>query len=698
MKSYVKTRSGREEIEAHRIESAELPDLQWITIKRRRKSIQMAVEYICLDTETSHYGLDCAWIYQWAMRIAGVYIYGRTAPEIIRALEVIRDHYGLSDQRKIMVCIHNASYDIQYLKHYLRIYDPDMEILATGTHDLLNVDVRGFRIICSYRLTNLSLAILAKNFADTYQKAVGEIDYNIRRFPDSELTESDWYYMFSDVAAQYDGVSGYIKAMGYEYLAKAPITSTGFVRRDCQRRAHGEINSRQKFLKSALDLRKYDLCRQAFMGGVTIASFLYAGYTVRSDKLRHLDFTSSYPARQMMDYAPQGSGTWTGPVTDEKEFRILLKRYCCIFVLTLTGVRIRAGVTAPYIPHSKCIHSVNVRKDNGKVTGADSLTIAVTEIDFKWIERQYIYESKIVTNMMIFPRGPFPAWMRSAVMDYFRGKCTLKKKDPVLYAAQKARLNSVYGMSVTATIRPEFKFDADLVLRDNDRDLSDEELRRIRSERLEKYYDSRNSFNRYQQGIYVTAHARDALMTMIECVGYENFLYCDTDSVFYLETEDNRRKLEEMNARIRERAAAAGAVIGDNILGYATPEDPPEAFRALHAKCYAQEIGGKLSITIAGIPKQATIWENGEPLTVTSAEELGDIDNLKDGFTFRACGGTRSIYLEDPPQCRIIDGHRVEYASSVIIEPIEKVISSGMWSFDAEGFPIHMEYRPIITE
>ena len=86
MRSYVKTRSGREEIDAHRIERAELPDLRWITIKRRRKSIQMAVEYICLDTETSHYGLDCAWIYQWAMRIADTYIYGRTAPEIIRAL------------------------------------------------------------------------------------------------------------------------------------------------------------------------------------------------------------------------------------------------------------------------------------------------------------------------------------------------------------------------------------------------------------------------------------------------------------------------------------------------------------------------------------------------------------------------------------------------------------------------------------
>ena len=33
-------------------------------------------------------------------------------------------------------------------------------------------------------------------------------------------------------------------------------------------------------------------------------------------------------------------------------------------------------------------------------------------------------------------------------------------------------------------------------------------------------------------------------MTMIECVGYENFIYCDTDSVFYIETPENAKNMQ----------------------------------------------------------------------------------------------------------------------------------------------------------
>ena len=265
----------------------------------------------------------------------------------------------------------------------------------------------------------MSLSALAKKYAGTYNKAVGEIDYNIIRYQDSELSaDKDWFYMFSDVAAQMDGINGYLKTMGYKYAFQAPFTSTGFVRTKCRKAAQEESGWRRKFEESALTLEQYKLCRWAFAGGVCIASFMYAGQTVRGD-LGHDDFTSSYPARQYLDYLPEGAPSWYGEISCREELDDLLSEYCCIFELTLFDVHIRKGVTAPCIPSSKCIGLVEPVRLNGKIVYAKQLSIAVTELDFKWIEKQYRFKNMKITNMLIFKRGNAPDWLKKEVLEYF---------------------------------------------------------------------------------------------------------------------------------------------------------------------------------------------------------------------------------------------------------------------------------------
>ena len=70
---------------------------------------------------------------------------------------------------------------------------------------------------------------------------------------------------------------------------------------------------------------------------------------------------------------------------------------------------------------------------------------------------------------------------------------------------------------------------------------------------------------------------------------YENFLYCDTDSVFYIETEYNKKTMEAYAQECRQRAIDAGAYVGNKYLGEPTEEPPLKAFRAIHSKCYAME-------------------------------------------------------------------------------------------------------------
>ena len=703
IESYVKTEKGRQRITAYTVNECKLPVVPFKDLQRNHKITKYGTSFICLDTETSHKGNTIGWIYQWAVKFGGLYVYGRKPSEIIELLRKIAEHYKLNEQKKIILYIHNASYDLTYLKLFLRQYDPAADFLAIDKHSIIQVDMLGFKIICSYKLTNMSLNDLSKKYAETYKKAVGEIDYTITRYQDDELDESDWFYMFSDVASQEDGIKGYLKMQGYKYAHQAPITSTGFVRANCRKAAKADECWREEFRAGQLNLEQYKLCRQTFMGGVCISSFIHSGETIRSDKLRHKDFTSSYPARQELDYMPVGKPSWYGEVESEEELDELLNEYCCIFLLTIEDVHIKKGVTAPCIPSSKCIHKEDYLKVNGKIVSAKTLTIAVCELDYKWIRRQYdINGDMYIDKMLIFERGECPDWMKEEVFEYFKNKCTLKGVDELLYNKSKNMLNGIYGMTATAILREVFKMDDDWILEKQDQDEDQE------TTALKKYYNSYNNFMPYQYAIYTTAWARDALYTMIEATGnsdgseddltdvYYNFLYCDTDSVFYIETDQNRLRMDKYATYCRERAKAAGTFVGNKYLGEPTDEAPIRAFRSLHAKCYAMEEWDdelndyKLVVVIAGIPKKAIKWIDGKPLEKTNAEELGSIDNLNDGFVFKHCGGIRCVYTERPVGVEIIDGHETELASSAILENIEKEISDTMYTKGADYTPLHI--------
>lgn len=684
--SKVKTKEGDEEITAVTPSDFNYKMLIFKDIQRNHKFKSYATEFMVLDTETSHIDEETAWVYQWAIKFQGQYIYGRKPSEIIDFMRQLAEYYGLSDVKKIICYIHNASYDIQYLKHFLKEYDPRMNVLAIDNHTFLQVDVLGFRFLCSYKLTNMSLAKLSKSYAKKYLKAVGEIDYSIVRYQDEELTSSDWYYMFSDVASQYDAIEQYIHMMGYNYAYECPITSTGFVRTKCRRAANNDPKWRQEFELAALDLDEYTLCRQCFMGGVTIISYKYANTTIRSDKLRHKDFTSSYPARQKLDYMPVGQ-PMKYTVKSMKDFRKVLNNFCCVFIIELYDVHIKKGITAPYIPSSKCIDSEKLLKINGKVVYAERLKIALCELDYKIIERQYTFDKKKIKvgHMILFKRGEAPDWLKGEVMEYFEGKCELKHIDEYLYSRFKAFLNAIYGMTATAPIRNEFNLDANLIIKP--KAVKDTEAQK---KALNKYYKSYNSFMPYQLAIYTTAWARYALFEMIENIGYDNFIYCDTDSAFYLETPENALRMAKYTQKCKDRAIRGGAFVGDNFLGLPTDEAPIRAFRGLHAKCYAveeydKEVGDYvLKVTIAGIPKKAIKFIDGKPVEKTNAEELGSIDNLHDGFKFKHCGGTRAIYNERPIETTVINGHKLELASNVIIDSIEKEVSDKMWTHDGD--------------
>lgn len=651
-------------------------NFRWL-YKRRGKIKHKYLDCVaCFDTETSHLADECGWIYQWSILVGAEIVVGRKPSEFIETLKHLEELYNLDENTHMILYVHNLSYDITYLLPWIIEEWGEPEILAVDTHKVLQLSFGGFILKCSYILSNMSLNLWCEKLHTTIRKKVGTVDYDAIHYQDSALTEKDDIYMIGDVECLAECISKTLDNDG-DTLLTIPLTSTGYVRRDCRKACRNE-KYRHFFIKTQLNVKTYKMCKNAFAGGYTHANRFYVNKTLKG-RIKHFDKKSFYPSVQMLNYFPvtkfellykYGKDTFR-PI---EFFKHYLKNQCCLFSVYIKNCKLKSGITAPYMQFSKLIGGKKVKCDNGRVLGfQDWGEYTLTELDFEILCKQYEFSEIIMNEIYIAERGDMPEEIKRVVMEYFVNKETLEK-DCELYMKSKNKLNSVYGMTATDIVRAIFELD-------NNRDitkklkLSDEEI----AESLEKYYKSRNSFMPYQFGVWTTAHCRHQLLLLIEKIGYENFIYSDTDSIFFFETEENKKFIEEHNnlmIRKNNEKGYHGVKNRDNELSFfctfEDEEDDITAFKTCHAKCYAMISKGKLNVTIAGVTKDNKKLGKDR---VTIDEELGCIDNLKGEFTFTECGGTRSKYVHNEP-CKVnIDGHLTEISDACIILRIDKKIS-----------------------
>lgn len=448
--------------------------------------------------------------------------------------------------------------------------------------------------------------------------------------------------------------------------------------------------------------------------------------------IRHRDFASHYPSQQRTRQAPINAfHQWYNRFEAEKlgtkvwgidDLEALDEKMEWLAVIEIREARVHKGITLPYLQTHKCIEgSVKSRRkywhtdtefmgnkklgdkkhdenyytsnnfdklidDNGRVLYLyGKCYVGVNRYDLKWILKQYDIDYDIVL-VYSAKRGPFPQYIQDTV-DYFfvektRTKWKLKKMedegvpptDPAYIKAKqdnsiaKAMLNAIFGMTDTNPVRLSYWEDENGKWQKNL--LTDEYI----VKKLDEYYSSKNSFMELKFGAWTTACARDELMEFVELIGYENFLYADTDSIFYISTPEIEERIEARNAELRREGDEKGWYVDiDGKRVYYRQFEPEKEviyqFKFLHSKCYAYVLdNGKMKATIAGVA------EYSKDHKVTRVQELGTLDNLKHGFTFTACGGTTCEYIEHPPVKGYIDGHLTEYASCAIIMPTEKTL------------------------
>lgn len=692
---------GFDTIETYNVNDFPFSKMNTKAINCRGKTPEQYIYDFCtfdIETTTIEGDEPYAFMYHWQMDIAGIVCTGRYWQEWLYIMKKLSELYKISDDKRLVIYVHNLGYEYQFIRDFLDDDFGGASVFAAKSRQPIRVNTpTGLEFRCSYKLTNMTLNKATLNeLGVTHIKAVGDLDYRTTRTAKTPLTDSEFGYCVSDVVSLYELMQ---KRMENERdnLDTIPMTSTGYVRRDCRKACRNARNYRKLFNKLTINKEVYTLLKEAGRGGNTHANRYMSGRIWHN--VDSFDFVSDYPAQMMLRKFPMTKFTPYGEIESMDELDELLSKNACLFRVTLLNVDLKRHIAMPYISLSKCTgylrhaedSDIELRLDNGRVLCAPYLSMTVTDIDFNILESQYNWTSIAISDMYIAEYGDLPKPIRDTVMDYYKQKCELKyeikhttgdkSNIEYLYAKSKNRLNGIFGMCYTDPVHDKIFIDKLGKWKTETPDITDA---------LEKYQKNRNSFLYYAWGVWVTAWARLHLEHLIELTGQSKTIYCDTDSSKAVGVD--LKKIDEFNEEIialaKERSAYYDCHGERYYLGIAEHENktPIAEFKTLGAKsyCYKDEKG--FHLTVSGVSK-AKNYETGNYIAV---EEMGDIKNFKPGFIFSKAGGMELVYNDNIGIHEItINGCTMLTASNVAM--LESTYTLGLTSEYAEpiGYNIY---------
>ena len=667
--------------------------------QKRNKGAEVLNMYCAFDIETStihnsDVNTDAhSFMYVWQYQIEDYLIKGRTWEEWFMLLDCLKKaltEYGTEQKLLktpyLVTWIHNASYEFSFISGLYQFRDDECffrDIRKPIYFRMFDC----FEYRCSYIQTNLSLLALTKQTGVPMKLSGQKFDYSKVRYPWTELTEYEESYTTTDVESLVKAMKVRIQKGG-DNLLTAPLTSTGYVRRECKaslKDRYLQINEMKPY-KGENGIRIYRLLRAAFRGGNTHANRYHVG-KICSDVYSY-DIASSYPTQQLTQKFPMKPFKWLdGDMSIERVMMFIGLGYAVVGEYHFIGLRLKnLKEPIPYISLSRCEAS-DFKLDNGRILKASYLEISLTEIDLKIIIDTYSFDKIEVVQCMVAQKDFLPPEYRAVIQDYYNKKTALKGDDSeegkYIYMKSKNMLNSVYGMSATDPIHQEIKY--------NGGDYIQMGYELMSCEEIEKAL--KGAAFPYQWGVYTTAYARKQLQDAIKLCG-DRIVYCDTDSVKTLGEVD----IQRLNDNLRKRAESVGAYADDmhgirHYIGVFEDDGHYQQFITQGAKRYAYiKDDGKMGVTVAGVSTQIN-EETGIPFAV---EELKTLKRFKVGMEWVRAGGTMAVYNDndDYDYTDPETGKTVHIGKNVSIIPSTyKMIHSRDYALLLREIQLYSEYR-----
>ena len=596
----------------------ELDKITWLLSRRGKDRLRVNDCYIMCDTETSKKdnGSIDNHVVAWTISIRAfhlniVTLWGRRPSDFVDTLHYIMLNM---DGDQTVCYFHNLAYDYVFLRKFLfnKFGYPIRELNTKPHYPVCLTWENGLIIKDSLILAQRSLDKWASDYNVEHQKAVGKWDYNKIRTQAEEFSADELEYIEHDTLAGVECLDAMMTALN-KTIATAPYTATG-IPREGVRKAGKPERAKEVFKRQALDYGEYLMSEHVYHGGYTHANRHEIGWV---NPAICYDFASSYPYCLLAHKYPSEKFT---RLADKKPEDILklMDDYAFMFKLILIRPRLKDDmIPMPALQLSKCVKHINSVTDNGRILCAEFTECFICEQDLDIICRQYDYDGAICTQVHAAAKDYLPKYLRDYVFTLFKEKTQLKGGDPVLYALAKAKLNSVYGMTVQKSIRDDLM--EDFETGEYFAAAEDPE------EKYEKYLKSHNNILCYQWGVWCTAYAMHNLFDLGSCISGD-WLYSDTDSCYGTEWDNDKLKAYNDKCKALLTASGYGPVMHNDReywLGVAELDGVYTEFKTLGAKRYAcRNTDGKLKITVAGVPKIGVKCLND------------DINNFKKGLIF----------------------------------------------------------------
>lgn len=592
-------------------------------------------------------------MYIWQFSINDTVYYGRTLEELSCFIsELAKKH-----KFKKYVYVHNLSHDFMYLLNIIEFNSDD--VFCRKPYKVVYAYTKKYDIEfrCSYFLTNLSLANWGKKIG--LPKLVGELDYDLIRTPETELTDKELDYCTRDCLVVYKGIKKFVEKYGS--IADIPLTQTGEIRKEYKKR----IGHNFSLLKKIRDLipteEEYRILKKLYRGGDTHANYLHVNKIIKG--VHSWDITSSYPFSVISEKYPMTP--WVRKSFDTETIEIDKKHFAYMIHIQLYGVREKHS--CHYISESKCEYYKGEVIDNGRILSADFIDLWINELDYEIIQNVYEIEKIVFSEVYYNRKRRLPKELVCFVIELFQQKTQYKDVNGFedIYMQSKQFLNSVYGMMVSDIINNDITFIQDGDEKGNH--YLDEKATYESS--VEPFYKRlHKNFLSYSWGVWVTSYSRYNLWQAIQAIG-DDVVYYDTDSVKFI--NDHSYFFEQYNKKAIEKGMKAVEIYGlsptaiapngkECTLGVYENDGEYLEFKTLGAKRYAYKKFDKeenkviTRITISGVKKSAhTILKD-------------DLNNFKNEMKFPRdiSGKTIAIRNFNQPKLEWVDYKGKKYLST----------------------------------
>lgn len=497
-----------------------------------------------------------------------------------------------------------------------------------------------------------------------HEKLDGDLDYSKKLFywskidakpeyDDDGRRHSEFDYMVNDTVGMVEAVEREMKVNNCS-LYGLKHTFTGWCRKDISRilypmrQYHAPITDHDTF-------HVYQGLMSAKRGGNTHANKEYVGDIY---DFTCFDISSSYPAIMQFSkfpIAPFRKINWPDKATVEGELErgenaMLIKIKC--YNLELKD----EFEPVPYVSKDKCEKIVGLgqlnkwtrkgsvvykqaqvvgEEDNGRISYCCYYEAWITDVDLRIMKDMYNFDYD-VDELYVSKYEYLPDDIREYIKELYILKTAYKDRGPEFeneYRKCKVRINAIFGLFLTSLLRDTVEYD------ENSKDYKTTIFTDKPSYMQElDYADAcKRTMLVPRIGVWVCAHAREKLQKFINIVGID-FLYCDTDSVFYLHHNKYKEAIEKLNEEWKQQAIDFGSYADDvnGVTHYCgTFElDKEGKFVSMGCKKYAYEKNGKIILTVAGVPKS----EGSKELA-----KAGGLKAFKPGLVFHA-GKLRPIY------------------------------------------------------